>query len=29
VFVALAGAVPAFQGLTYRALGDVGLPVKA
>jgi predicted molibdopterin-dependent oxidoreductase YjgC len=29
VFTALAGAVPAFQGITYRALGDLGLPVKA
>ena len=29
VFTALAGAVPAFQGITYRALGDLGLPVRA
>ena len=29
VFTALAGQVPAFAGMTYRALGDAGLVVKA
>jgi len=29
VFTALAGAVPAFQEITYRALGDLGLLVRA
>ena len=29
IFTALAGHVPAFAGMTYRALGDAGLVVKA
>jgi NADH-quinone oxidoreductase subunit G len=29
VFAGLAGQVPAFTGMTYRGLGDGGLPVKA
>ena len=29
VFTALAGHVPAFAGMTYRAMGDAGLVVKA
>jgi NADH-quinone oxidoreductase subunit G len=29
VFTALAGHVPAFAGMTYRAIGDAGLVVKA
>ena len=29
VFAALAAATPAFGGLTYRAVGDAGIPVKA
>jgi NADH-quinone oxidoreductase subunit G len=29
VFQALAAAVPAFAGMSYRALGDAGLPAKA
>jgi predicted molibdopterin-dependent oxidoreductase YjgC len=29
VFTGLAGRVPAFAGMTYRALGDAGLMVKA
>jgi predicted molibdopterin-dependent oxidoreductase YjgC len=29
VFLALAAGAPAFGGMSYRALGDTGLPVKA
>jgi predicted molibdopterin-dependent oxidoreductase YjgC len=29
VFAALAAAVPAFAGLSYRAIGDAGMMVKA